>query len=128
MEYLEIPWQIAIFMFVGFALVILPLLFTLSSRKVEHLYVSVWYIVAALLWIALLFLVGKMPGVHTGVQQATTNWWYGHNVLGLWFTPVSVGAIYYFRRTCRIENHRSPNSSQCLNFKHSVGAWKNCER
>ena len=96
MEYLEIPWQIAIFMFVGFALVILPLLFTLSNRKVEHLYVSVWYIVAALLWIALLFLVGKMPGVHTGVQQATTNWWYGHNVLGLWFTPVSVGAIYYF--------------------------------
>ncbi|MGH8857036.1 MAG: cbb3-type cytochrome c oxidase subunit I [Polaromonas sp.] len=96
MEYLEIPWQIAIFIFVGFALVILPVLFTLVNRKVEHLYVSVWYMVAALLWIALLFLVGKMPGVHTGVQQATTNWWYGHNVLGLWFTPVSVGAIYYF--------------------------------
>jgi cytochrome c oxidase cbb3-type subunit I len=96
MEYLEIPWQIAIFIFVGFALVILPVLFTLVNRKVSHLYVSVWYLVAALLWIALLFLVGKMPGVHTGVQQATTNWWYGHNVLGLWFTPVSVGAIYYF--------------------------------
>ena len=96
MEYLEIPWQIAIFMFVGFALVILPVMATLLNRKVTHLYVSVWYMTAALLWIALLFLVGKMPGVHTGVQQATTNWWYGHNVLGLWFTPVSVGAIYYF--------------------------------
>ena len=96
MEYLEIPWQIAILIFVGFVLVILPVLFTLVNRKVEHLYVSVWYMVAALLWIALLFLVGKLPGVHTGVQQATTNWWYGHNVLGLWFTPVSVGAIYYF--------------------------------
>jgi len=96
MEYLEIPWQIAIFMFVGFALVILPALFTLVNRKVDHLYVSVWYMVAAMLWIALLFLIGKMPGVHTGVQQATTNWWYGHNVLGLWFTPIGVGAIYYF--------------------------------
>ena len=96
MEYLEIPWQFAIFIFVGFVLVILPVLFTLVNRKVEHLYVSAWYMVAALLWIALLFLVGKLPGVHTGVQQATTNWWYGHNVLGLWFTPVSVGAIYYF--------------------------------
>ena len=96
MEYLEIPWQFAIFIFVGFALVILPVLFTLVNRKVESLYVSVWYMVAALLWIALLFLVGKLPGVHTGVQQATTNWWYGHNVLGLWFTPISVGAIYYF--------------------------------
>ena len=96
MEYLEIPWQIAIFMVAGFALVILPVLFTLVNRKVEHLYVSVWYMVAALLWIALLFLVAKLPGVHTGVQQAAMNWWYGHNVLGLWFTPVSVGAIYYF--------------------------------
>jgi cytochrome c oxidase cbb3-type subunit 1 len=96
MEYLEIPWQIAIFMFVGFVLVILPVLYTVVNRKVEHLYVSAWYMVAALLWIALLFLVGKLPGVHTGVQQATMNWWYGHNVLGLWFTPVSVGAIYYF--------------------------------
>ncbi len=96
MEYLEIPWQIAIFIFAGFVLVVLPVLFTLMNRKVEHLYVSAWYMVAALLWISLLFLVGKLPGVHTGVQQATMNWWYGHNVLGLWFTPVSVGAIYYF--------------------------------
>jgi len=96
MEYLEMPWQIGIFVLVGFVLVVLPVLYTLVNRKVEHLYVTVWYTVAGLLWISLLFLVAKLPGVHTGVQQATTNWWYGHNVLGLWFTPVSVGAIYYF--------------------------------
>jgi len=96
MEYLEIPWQIGIFIFAGLALVVLPALYTLVNRKVRHLYVSVWYMVAAMLWIVLLYGVAKLPGVHTGVQQATTNWWYGHNVLGLWFTPVSVGAIYYF--------------------------------
>ena len=96
MEYLEIPWQIGIFIFAGFAFVILPALFTLANRRVEHLYVSVWYFIAAMLWIALLYLVAKLPGVHTGVQQAITNWWFGHNVLGLWLTPVSVGAIYYF--------------------------------
>ncbi len=96
MEYLEIPWQIDIFIFIGFALVILPAMATLLARRVTHLYVSVWYFVAALLWIAVLFLVGNLPGVHTGVQQATTNWWYGHNALGLWFTPVAVGAVYYF--------------------------------
>ncbi|MEN9438233.1 MAG: hypothetical protein RIR09_2888 [Pseudomonadota bacterium] len=96
MEYLEIPWQIGIFIVAGFICIIIPVLYTLVNRKVESLYVSVWYMVAALLWIALLFIIGKLPGVHTGVQQATTNWWYGHNVLGLWFTPISVGAIYYF--------------------------------
>ncbi len=96
MEYLEIPWQIGIFIVIGFVLIIATVLFTLANRRVEHLYVSVWYLVAALLWIALLYIVAKLPGVHFGVQQATTNWWFGHNALGLWFTPGSVGAIYYF--------------------------------
>jgi cytochrome c oxidase cbb3-type subunit 1 len=96
MEYLEIPWQIGIFIAIGFVMVIATALFTLVNRRVEHLYVSVWYFVAALLWIALLYVVAKLPGVHFGVQQATTNWWFGHNALGLWFTPVAVGAIYYF--------------------------------
>src|SRR5690606_19359291 len=77
-------------------MVILPALYTLVQRKVEDLYVSVWYFMASLFWIAVLFLVANLPGVHYGVQQATTNWWYGHNALGLWFTPVSIGAIYYF--------------------------------
>ena len=96
MEYLEIPWQIGIFLVAGFVCIIGSVLYTLVNRKVESLYVSVWYHVAALLWISLLFIVAKLPGVHFGVEQATTNWWYGHNVLGLWFTPVSIGAIYYF--------------------------------
>lgn len=96
MEYLEVPWEIGIFIVAGFAMLVLSVLYTLVNRKSEHLYVSAWYMVAALLWITLLYLVAKLPGVHTGVQQATTNWWFGHNVLGLWFTPVSVGGIYYF--------------------------------
>ncbi|HMM85324.1 MAG: cbb3-type cytochrome c oxidase subunit I [Gammaproteobacteria bacterium] len=96
MEYLEMPWQIGIFFAAGMVCIIVPVMYTLVNRKVESLYVTTWYHTAALLWITMLFIVGKMPGVHFGVQQAAMNWWYGHNVLGLWFTPVAVGAIYYF--------------------------------
>ena len=96
MEYLEMPWQIGIFFAAGMVCIIGPVMYTLVNRKVESLYVTTWYHTAGLLWITLLFIVGKMPGVHFGVQQAAMNWWYGHNVLGLWFTPVAVGAIYYF--------------------------------
>lgn len=96
MEYLEMPWQIGTLVVAGMACVIYSAYSTVAQRKAESLYVTSWYHLAAILWIALLFIVAKMPGVHYGVQQATTNWWYGHNVLGLWFTPVSVGAIYYF--------------------------------
>ena len=96
LEWLEYPWQIDILLVVGGALVGFPLWLTLLQRKVEHLYVSVWYIAAGLLWFPILFLIANFPGLHFGVQQATMNWWFGHNVLGLWFTPLGLAAAYYF--------------------------------
>jgi len=73
-----------------------PLVLTLQRRTVDHLYVSVWYMGAALFWFPVLFLVANIPGVHFGVQQAAMNWWYGHNALGLFFTPLALATIYYF--------------------------------
>jgi len=96
LEWLEYPWQIDILLVIGGALVGFPLWLTLLQRKVAHLYVSVWYIGAALLWFPILFLVGNWPGLHFGVQQASMNWWFGHNALGLWFTPLGLAAAYYF--------------------------------
>jgi cytochrome c oxidase cbb3-type subunit I len=96
LEWLEFPWQIDILLVVGGALVGFPLWLTLLQRKVKHLYVSVWYIAAGLLWFPVLFLIANWPGLHFGVQQATMNWWFGHNVLGLWFTPIGLAAAYYF--------------------------------
>ena len=96
LEWLEYPWQADILMIVGGALVGFPMWLTLLRRKVEHLYVSVWYIGAGLLWFPILFLIANWPGLHFGVQQATMNWWFGHNVLGLWFTPLALAASYYF--------------------------------
>ncbi|MGT2437022.1 cbb3-type cytochrome c oxidase subunit I [Bradyrhizobium betae] len=69
----------------------------LQKRRVhQHLYVSVWYIGAALFWFPVLYVVAKILGVHFGVEQATMNWWFGHNVLGLFYTPLSLAAVYYF--------------------------------
>lgn len=96
LEWLEYPWQIDILLVVGGALVGFPLWLTLLQRKAKHLYVSVWYIAAGLLWFPVLFLIANWPGLHFGVQQATMNWWFGHNVLGLWFTPIGLAASYYF--------------------------------
>jgi cytochrome c oxidase cbb3-type subunit 1 len=96
LEWLEFPWQIDILLVIGGALVGFPLWLTLLQRKVKHLYVSVWYIGAGLLWFPILFVIANWPGMHFGVQQATMNWWFGHNVLGLWFTPLGLAAAYYF--------------------------------
>ena len=96
MEWLEIPWQIDILFVAGGALVGLPLILTLLRRKVAHLYVSVWYMGCALFWFPVLFFVANIPGLHRGVEAATMNWWFGHNVLGLFYTPLALASIYYF--------------------------------
>jgi cytochrome c oxidase cbb3-type subunit 1 len=96
MEFLEFPWKIDILLIIGGALVGVPLWLTLLNRKVDHLYVSIWYIAAALLWFPTLFFIANLPNFHIGVEQATVNWWFGHNVLGLFFSPIGLATIYYF--------------------------------
>ncbi len=96
LEWLEIPWQVGILFAAGGALIAAPLVMTLVNRRVEHLYVSVWYMGCALFWLPVLFIVAKIPGLHAGVQQAAMNWWFGHNVLGLFFTPLALASVYYF--------------------------------
>lgn len=95
LEWLEFPWQVDILLVIGGGLVGLPVFMTLLQRKVDHLYVSVWYIFAGLLWFPVLFLIANIPYLHFGVQEATMNWWFGHNVLGLWFTPIGLASAYY---------------------------------
>ena len=96
LEWLEIPWYIGSLFAIGGMMIGLPMAFMLRRRNVHHLYVSVWYIGAALFWFPILYIVAKIPGLHFGVEQATMNWWYGHNVLGLFYTPISLACVYYF--------------------------------
>ena len=95
-EWLEIPWQIDGLLAVGGALTVYPLLRTAFSREVEHIYVSGWYYLAGMMWFPALFIIANIPYVFVGAEQATVNWWFAHNVLGLWLTPLGLGAAYYF--------------------------------
>ncbi|MCQ0971943.1 cbb3-type cytochrome c oxidase subunit I [Paracoccus sp. TK19116] len=94
-EWLEIPWQVDILLAAGGACFIAPLIQTARARQVHHIYVSGWYFLAAILWFPVLFVVANLP-LYGGAQEATINWWFAHNVLGLWLTPLGVGAAYYF--------------------------------
>lgn len=96
LEWLEIPWRIDVVLGVAGAFFAVPLVVTALKREVDHIYVTGWYYLAALVWFPILFLIANLPAMHSGVPQATVNWWYAHNVLGLWLTPLGVGAAYYF--------------------------------
>jgi cytochrome c oxidase cbb3-type subunit 1 len=96
LEWLEIPWQFDIVLAVAGAGFAASFIASVRGRRVEHIYVSAWYLMAALFWFPTLFWIANLPGVHLGAQQATVNWWFAHNVLGLWLTPLGLAAAYYF--------------------------------
>lgn len=98
-EWLEMPGYASFIMFISFALVAIWGIHMVVRRREGHIYVSQWYLFAALFWFPWLFATANIL-LHTfqlsGVSMAATNWWYGHNVLGLWFTPIGLASAYYF--------------------------------
>lgn len=95
LEWLEFWWPIDILLAVAGAMVAIPLFKTVYLSKEKHLYVTMWYTICALIWFPVLFVIANTHFLHSGVQQAIANWWFAHNVLGLWVTPLGLGIIYY---------------------------------
>ncbi|HEY8348004.1 MAG TPA: cbb3-type cytochrome c oxidase subunit I [Symbiobacteriaceae bacterium] len=98
-EYAEQPWINKILTALLFLLVAYNVFMTLARRTEKELYVTAWYFIGALLTTPVVYAVGNQFLLPTnpisGVNDAVVNWFYGHNILGYWFTPVGVGAIYY---------------------------------
>ena len=98
-EWLEMPSYATPLLFVAYAIVGAWAVITFRFRKTEHIYVSQWYLLAALFWFPWLYSIAQIMLIFEptrGTVQALVNWWFAHNVLGLWFTPIGLAAVYYF--------------------------------
>ncbi|MGF1656738.1 MAG: cbb3-type cytochrome c oxidase subunit I [Verrucomicrobiales bacterium] len=98
-EWMEMPLPAAFMLFVAYALVSMWAVVMFRFRAPGHVYVSEWYLLAALFWFPWLYGTASMLLFLTpvqGVVQGAINWWFAHNVLGLWFTPIGLAAAYYF--------------------------------
>lgn len=98
-EWLEFPTYATFILFAAYALVSIWAIDMFVNRKPGHIYVSQWYLFAALFWFPWLYATANIMLILTPVQgsvQAIINWWFAHNVLGLWFTPIGLAAAYYF--------------------------------
>ena len=98
-EWLEFPVWTAALLGLGFVAVMVTSLDTFRRRTHHHVYVSQWYLFGAVFWFPILYVLAHAMihlGGATGVAQATANWWFAHNVLGIWFTPIGLAAAYYF--------------------------------
>ncbi|MCC7138053.1 MAG: cbb3-type cytochrome c oxidase subunit I [Planctomycetes bacterium] len=68
---------------------------TIAARTVRQIYISNWFMLGAPLFATVLVVVGWMPGFNRGAGQPIIQGWYMHNAVGMWFTPLAVGATYY---------------------------------
>ena len=99
-EYAELPWIIDVVLEITLVLILVNLMLTYGRREEKKLYVSTWYITGTFLWFPILYFIGNVmwhypQGAMLGITDSIYNWYYGHNVLGLWFTTLGVGLWYY---------------------------------
>lgn len=95
-EYAELREPFDYIVIVGLVLMSYNLFRTVLERTVKKLYVSVWYIMGAFFWMPWIYIVGNRTFVAMdGLNDGILNWFYGHNILGMWFTVLGVGIAYY---------------------------------
>ncbi|MGF1449049.1 MAG: cbb3-type cytochrome c oxidase subunit I, partial [Opitutales bacterium] len=98
-EWLEMPTYAAPILFVSYGLIGVWMALAFRYRQTNHTYVSQWYLLGATFWFPWLYAIAQIMILWLPAQgtiQSLTNWWFAHNVLGLWLTPLGLGAIYYF--------------------------------
>jgi cytochrome c oxidase cbb3-type subunit 1/cytochrome c oxidase cbb3-type subunit I/II len=99
-EYAELIWPVDMLIVIAFALIVFNLIMTVKRRKEPVLYVSVWYVLAAVVLTSVTYCIGNVvwrpdTGALLGIPDAIILWFYGHNVFGLLLTPLSLAVAYY---------------------------------
>ncbi|KAF5885520.1 MULTISPECIES: cytochrome-c oxidase, cbb3-type subunit I [Rhizobium] len=106
-EYAEPEWYVDLWLTIVWVGYLAVYLGTILKRKEPHIYVANWFYLAFIITIAMLhmvnnlavpvsFLGSKSYSVFSGVQDALTQWWYGHNAVGFFLTAGFLGMMYYF--------------------------------
>ncbi|MEM7224496.1 MAG: cytochrome-c oxidase, cbb3-type subunit I [Pseudomonadota bacterium] len=106
-EYAEPEWYADILLTVVWVLYFILYLRTLARRAEPHIYVANWYYLAFILVVAMLHIVNNLAvpislshaksySLFAGVQDAMTQWWYGHNAVAFFLTAGFLGMMYYF--------------------------------
>jgi len=106
-EYAEPEWYADIWLTIVWVSYLAVFLGTIVKRTEPHIYVANWFYLSFIVTIAMLHLVNNLSipvsfvgsksySAFAGVQDALTQWWYGHNAVGFFLTAGFLGMMYYF--------------------------------
>ncbi|RAH97702.1 cytochrome-c oxidase, cbb3-type subunit I [Acuticoccus sediminis] len=106
-EYAEPEWYVDLWLTIVWVAFLVMFVGTLVKRKEPHIYVANWFYLAFIVTIAMLHVVNNLAvpvsffgsksySLFAGVQDALTQWWYGHNAVGFFLTAGFLAMMYYY--------------------------------
>jgi cytochrome c oxidase cbb3-type subunit I/II len=104
-EYAELIWPINIAVALVWVVFAVNFFWTLAKRNEPSLYVALWFYIATIITVAMLYIVNHLSiptswthsyTIFAGVQNALVQWWYGHNAVAFFLTTPILGIMYYF--------------------------------
>jgi cytochrome c oxidase cbb3-type subunit 1 len=98
-EWLEMPGYASPVLFVAYSMIGVPALLTFHNRREPSLYVSQWFLLAALFWFPWIYSTANLLLVFfpvRGVLQVVVDWWYVGNLTSIWFGFIGLATIFYF--------------------------------
>jgi cytochrome c oxidase cbb3-type subunit 1 len=105
LEYAELEWPLDIGVVILWVMFAVNVFGTIIKRKEEQMYISLWFIIATVVAVAILYIVNNLSipagwnksyHLFAGVNSANVEWWYGHNAVGFIFTTPILAMFYYF--------------------------------
>lgn len=106
-EYAEPEWYVDLWLTIVWVAYLAVYVATILRRHEPHIYVANWFYLAFIITIAMLHVVNNLAlpvsllgaksySAFAGVQDALTQWWYGHNAVGFFLTAGFLAMMYYF--------------------------------
>ena len=106
-EYAEPEWYVDLWLTAVWLAYLAVFVGTIVKRREPHIYVANWFYLSFIITIAMLHVVNNLSlpvsllgsksySLFAGVQDALTQWWYGHNAVGFFLTAGFLAMMYYF--------------------------------
>jgi cytochrome c oxidase cbb3-type subunit I/II len=104
-EYAELIWPINLAVAIIWVVFAINFFWTLKKRNEPSLYVALWFYIATIITVAMLYIVNHLQiptswthayPIFGGVQDALVQWWYGHNAVAFFLTTPILGIMYYY--------------------------------
>ncbi|MTI24179.1 cytochrome oxidase subunit I [Fulvivirga kasyanovii] len=95
-EYREYIWPIMLLFAIALLITFWNYYKTVANRKLSEIYISNWYILAALVWTLVLVTIGYLPYYQSGLGETAIQGYYMHQGVGMWFMTFTLGLVYYY--------------------------------